>query len=134
MELLSKLLIFLNITLVVMYIFNPIKRNLDSSDKGQIIRLYDIFLIGPLMIYIGLKTTNVDNFIASFIAGLGLGTLFYNLQNFIATLLPIAYYNKFVTNDVYYIIIVLIITLGILYYKENYQIKDCDKENIKKLK
>ena len=53
--------------------------------KSQNIRLLDVFAIGPLMIYGGLKLRKVKNneLAGSLLALFGLGTILYNGRNYI---------------------------------------------------
>lgn len=53
--------------------------------KSQNIRLLDVFAIGPLMIYGGLKLRKTkDNDLAgSLLALFGLGTILYNGRNYV---------------------------------------------------
>ncbi len=62
-----------------------------SGKKSQTVRLFDIFLIGPLMIYLGwynYKTVNVNTndkikFLSMILIFFGSSTITYNLKNYI---------------------------------------------------
>lgn len=49
--------------------------------KSQNVRLFDIFILGPLMIYAGVKYPHPVNKI---VALAGVGTIIYNLNNYLA--------------------------------------------------
>lgn len=52
-----------------------------SGKKTQFIRLLDIFLIGPLMIYASMDLDNL--YIASLLSFFGATTMTYNLRNYL---------------------------------------------------
>jgi hypothetical protein len=51
--------------------------------KTQRIRLADVFLIGPIMIYAGLKLRESDPTLGHVLAGLGSSTFVYNGRNWL---------------------------------------------------
>jgi hypothetical protein len=53
-----------------------------KNDSAQWIRLADVFLIGPVLIFIGMKYEMPKLAKAALIA-IGIGTIFYNLIRFI---------------------------------------------------
>lgn len=52
------------------------------SQKGQLIRLADVFFIGPFLIYVGFKQgiSKSDKYL---LIGIGVATIAYNAYNFI---------------------------------------------------
>lgn len=48
--------------------------------KSQNVRLFDVFVLGPLMVYAGIKHPNPVN---KLIAIAGVGTIIYNLNNYL---------------------------------------------------
>ncbi len=50
--------------------------------KSQNIRLLDILLIAPLMIYVGEKSENVNALAKNALIFFGFSTLFYNAYNY----------------------------------------------------
>ena len=53
-----------------------------TSTKTQTIRLLDVFLIGPLMIYIGIKIKQIS-FFSTLLVFFGATTITYNLKNYL---------------------------------------------------
>jgi 2-keto-3-deoxy-6-phosphogluconate aldolase len=51
--------------------------------KGQNIRLLDVFVIGPIMIYGGIKKSNLPKLIRFGMATIGVGTIYYNGKNYL---------------------------------------------------
>ena len=49
--------------------------------KPQVVRVLDVFLIGPLMIWGGLAARSSSNLAGFSLAGLGLVTIWYNHRN-----------------------------------------------------
>jgi hypothetical protein len=75
--------------LVLLYSFILGYKSTDGF-KSQFIRLLDIFVLGPLMIYygfIGYKMNdfklNFNSFFALLLAGFGASTITYNLKNYL---------------------------------------------------
>jgi hypothetical protein len=54
--------------------------NFDAPEKTQTIRLLDVFFIGPLMIWGGLRLRGVGGYT---LAALGLATIGYNGRNYL---------------------------------------------------
>lgn len=54
--------------------------NLDAPEKTQAIRLLDVFLIGPLMLWGGLRLRGVGGYT---LAAFGVATVLYNGRNFL---------------------------------------------------
>lgn len=52
--------------------------------KSQIIRLYDVLLIGPFLLYAAYKyRTQLSDFDKAMLSILGLATITYNLNNYL---------------------------------------------------
>lgn len=51
--------------------------------KTQQVRLFDVFLIGPVMVYAGVELAERRPVLAAFILGSGLATVAYNAQNYV---------------------------------------------------
>ncbi len=60
---------------------------MDSVDrlhaKGQMVRLADVFFVGPVMIYGGLKLMKTERAVGNILAALGVLTIVYNGYNWI---------------------------------------------------
>ena len=55
-----------------------------TNNNTQIIRLAaDVFFIGPLLIYAGVKKSGLPGFVRFFLVFCGMTTIYYNAQNFI---------------------------------------------------
>ena len=55
-----------------------------GTQKTQFVRLVDVFLYGPFLIYLSLKTTYTFSFIEKiFLLFFGTTTISYNLRNFL---------------------------------------------------
>lgn len=50
--------------------------------KGQIIRLFDVFVIAPVTIYAGIKG-DFHPLIKILLIAIGIGTVYYNAKNFL---------------------------------------------------
>lgn len=50
--------------------------------KPQNVRLWDIFVIGPVLMYTGLQYTDLPDPLRAFLFGSGLGTTLYNGYNY----------------------------------------------------
>lgn len=55
---------------------------INELSKSQMIRLYDVFFIGPFMIYIGYKAKGLNNLEKYMLYGLGAATIYYNGKNY----------------------------------------------------
>jgi len=55
----------------------------DEIGKTQSIRLADVFLLAPFMIYFGLKAKGVSKTEKSIMIVAGVGTALYNLNNYL---------------------------------------------------
>lgn len=51
--------------------------------KTQTIRILDVFLIGPLMVYIADKSENVNPVLKNLLSFFGFSTILYNAYNYI---------------------------------------------------
>lgn len=77
------------INLVILFIFLGLLIGYysTSGSKTQLIRLVDIFLIGPLMIYIGIinfeRLENIQKIISLVLIFFGASTITFNLKNYI---------------------------------------------------
>ena len=54
----------------------------DEIKKSQIVRLWDVFGLGPAMIYIG-YTAKLDTWQKWLLLGAGYGTIYYNGKNYL---------------------------------------------------
>ena len=62
----------------------PTTRNVEIG-KSQRVRLFDIFVFGPFIIWYATKTrNNVDTVSFLFLYLIGIGTILYNLHNYLA--------------------------------------------------
>ena len=60
-----------------------IKENNLKSSLYQGVRLLDVFLIGPGMIYAGIRCKNMNNIVRLFLIGSGVATIIFNGSNFL---------------------------------------------------
>lgn len=72
-------------TIVVFVITMIVERSLGT--KTQIVRLFDIFIFGPFMIYYGFVTREQMGSLAKLMMIWGLTTIVYNGKNYILNLL-----------------------------------------------
>jgi hypothetical protein len=55
-----------------------------GTQKTQFVRLFDIFIYGPFLIYLSMKTTYTFSFLEKvFLLFIGTTTVSYNLRNFL---------------------------------------------------
>jgi hypothetical protein len=54
-----------------------------KADKSQQVRLIDIFLIAPFLVYIGYKAKGINKTERSLLYVLGISTLIYNANNYL---------------------------------------------------
>ena len=54
------------------------------NSKGQLARAADVVIIGPTMIYFGIKAIAINLFLQAFMIAIGIGTIIYNGQNYLA--------------------------------------------------
>ena len=52
-------------------------------EKSQLVRLLDVFALGPFMVYFAYEAQNVDEAAKAFIAASGVTTVLYNGQNYL---------------------------------------------------
>ena len=82
-------------------------------DKGQAARIMDVIFLGPYMIWFAIMAKNISILNSSLMIAMGVGTIIYNLKNFILTLRP---NPRFAIHDFYFglfaIVLWLIIYLG----------------------
>jgi hypothetical protein len=57
----------------------------DDVSKSQIVRLADVWLIGPLLIWAGWSGPKSRMMLNYALMGVGVGTILYNGRNFLAT-------------------------------------------------
>lgn len=50
--------------------------------KSQTVRLIDVFLLGPGMIYAGTRPSNLPPWLRLFLVGTGIATIAYNGHNY----------------------------------------------------
>ncbi len=55
---------------------------LEEIKKSQNVRLWDVFVLGPAMVYIG-STENIKDWQKILLIGAGLGTVWYNGRNYL---------------------------------------------------
>ena len=60
-----------------------VERTVTAVTKTQNVRLIDVFLLGPTMIWAGYKVQKVNNTLAFFLAFSGLMTIVYNGDNYL---------------------------------------------------
>ncbi len=60
-----------------------VERSVSAVTKTQNVRLIDVFLLGPVMIWAGYKVQKVNNPVAFFLAISGLMTVAYNGDNYL---------------------------------------------------
>jgi len=53
--------------------------------KSQGIRVLDVFVIGPMMIYFGVKAKNEPTWLRALMIGSGVATIVYNGRNYLQT-------------------------------------------------
>lgn len=82
-------------------------------EKGQLARLYDVFILGPLLIYVS-KELKSESFLYAFIITSGITTIFYNGYNYIGNILN---NSNIETND--YNFAVLFVVILFIVYKLN---------------
>ena len=56
---------------------------MEEHEKSQLVRLADVFLIGPLLIHSGDTKSNLPNWLKVSLIGLGTATILYNGRNYI---------------------------------------------------
>ena len=57
-----------------------------TGTKSQMIRIVDVFIIGPIMIYLGIRGYNLTGSLLYLVlVFLGASTISYNLRNYIIT-------------------------------------------------
>jgi hypothetical protein len=56
---------------------------MNEIEKTQAIRVWDFLAIGPIMIWFGISSKNMPEIAKIFMIGAGLGTIFYNYQNYL---------------------------------------------------
>ena len=52
-------------------------------EKSQLVRLLDVFALGPFMVYFAYEAQNVDEAAKAFLAASGVTTVLYNGQNYL---------------------------------------------------
>lgn len=62
----------------------------DKETKAQAVRVLDIFVIGPLMFWGGLKAMEEDRFWGNALIAFGVSTSIYNARNYLAVSRAIA--------------------------------------------
>lgn len=85
-------------------------------DKGQTARIMDVVFLGPYMVWFAIVAKDISIFNSSLMIALGIGTIIYNLKNFVLNYYPNSRYNM---NDWYFglmTVILWIIIYLIRYY------------------
>ena len=85
-------------------------------DKGQAARIMDVIFLGPYMIWFAIVAKDISILNSSLMIALGIGTIIYNLKNFVLNYYPISQYNM---NDWYFGLITVILCI-IIYLIRNY--------------
>ena len=67
--------------------------------KGQAARIADVIFLGPYMIWFALVAKDISILNSSLMIALGIGTIIYNLKNFLFNYYPAPKYNM---NDIYF--------------------------------
>ena len=90
-----------------------------AFDKGQIARIADVLFIGPFMIWFAIVAKDISILNSSIMIALGLGTVIYNLKNFVLKFYPTSVYD---INDLYFglftVILCIIIYLCRIYLRK----------------
>lgn len=63
---------------------NEIQPVPDHMAKGQLVRLADVFIIGPTMMYFAMRARREPVWLRSVMFAFGAGTVLYNGRNFLA--------------------------------------------------
>lgn len=50
--------------------------------KSQAVRLFDVFVLGPFMIWFGSRSKKPDDLAKNFLVSSGIGTIIYNWKNY----------------------------------------------------
>ena len=85
-------------------------------DKGQAARIMDVVFLGPYMVWFAIVAKDISILNSSLMIALGIGTIIYNLKNFVLNYYPNSRYNM---NDWYFglmTVILWIIIYLIRYY------------------
>ena len=87
-----------------------------KNNKGQAARIMDVVFLGPYMVWFAIVAKDISILNSSLMIALGIGTIIYNLKNFVLNYYPNSRYN---INDWYFglmTIILWIIIYLISYY------------------
>ena len=57
-------------------------QHLQAMEKAQSVRLFDVFVLGPAMVYAGTRLKNTPN-LAALLALSGVGTILFNGANYV---------------------------------------------------
>ena len=63
--------------------FEEGKRTINEHQKSQIVRLYDVFLLAPFLLYVGYKAKGIKNWERYGIYFIGISTIIYNGRNYL---------------------------------------------------
>ena len=64
-------------------LFEEGESTINEYQKSQVVRLYDVFLLAPFLMYIGYKGKGISNLERNAIYLIGVGTLVYNARNYL---------------------------------------------------
>ena len=64
-------------------LFERGESSVKEYQKSQAVRLYDVFVLAPFLLYIGYKAKGIKNWERYAIYIIGIGTLFYNGRNYL---------------------------------------------------
>ena len=64
-------------------LFETRENKIKEFQKSQIVRLYDIFLLAPFLLYVGYKAKGLKNWEKYGIYLIGITTILYNGRNFL---------------------------------------------------
>ena len=64
-------------------LFETDKSTIVEYQKSQAVRLYDVFLLAPFLLYVGYKAKGISNFERYGIYFIGITTILYNGRNYL---------------------------------------------------
>ena len=64
-------------------LFEEGESTINDYQKSQVVRLYEVFLLAPFLMYIGYKAKGISNLERNAIYLIGVGTLVYNARNYL---------------------------------------------------
>jgi hypothetical protein len=64
-------------------LFEEGNNTIHEYQKSQVVRLYDVFLLAPFLMYVGYKAKGIKEWERYGIYAIAIGTLVYNARNYI---------------------------------------------------